>query len=227
MLLSGAITNFFQMLIDYSLYFIEGIKNTIFLSLVATVMGFVIGMILALVRINQSKHILAWLCRKLATLYIDIIRGTPLLVQLLLVYNLFDRDMRYVAGIVALSINSAAYVSEIVRSGIQSVDKGQGEAARSLGMGVVMTYREIIMPQAIKNILPALGNEFIVLIKETSIIKMIGIMDVMYSADTVISKTFNPIPVLLAAMMIYLLMTLTLSKGLGIVERRLSSESSK
>lgn len=221
------ISDFIQMLVKYSPYYIEGIKNTVFLSLIGTLLGFILGVVLALARIQQSKNIFLKLSRMLSVLYIDIIRGTPLMVQLLIVYNLFDRDMRYMAGVIALSLNSAAYVSEIVRSGIQSIDKGQTEAARSLGMSTLMTYQEIIMPQAIKNILPALGNEFIVLIKETSIISVIGIMDVMRSVDTVMSKTFDPIPPLMAAMLIYLFLTMTLSKGLRTIERSMGQSNER
>ena len=129
---------------------------------------------------------------------------------------------RYAAGVIALSLNSAAYVAEIIRAGIQSIDKGQMEAARSLGLSSFITYKEIILPQAVKNILPALGNEFIVLIKETAIVSMVGIVDLMYGVSIVQSKTYKPVPPLIVALLIYLALTLTLSKGVKGAERRLN-----
>lgn len=221
MLFIQGITDFIQMIAKYYPYFLKGTGNTLLLSFLATLLGFAIGMMLALFRINSSKNILLKLMRMLSGVYIEIIRGTPLLVQLLLIFSSFKDMSRYTAGVIALSLNSAAYVAEIVRAGIQSVDRGQTEAARSLGMSSLMTYQEIILPQAIKNILPALGNEFIVLIKETAIVSMVGIADLMYSAGIVQSKTYQPIPPLMMAMIIYLILTLTLSKGMKTAERRL------
>lgn len=221
MLFIQGITDFIQMIAKYYPYFLKGTGNTLLLSFLATLLGFAIGMMLALFRINSSKNFLLKLMRMLSGVYIEIIRGTPLLVQLLLIFSSFKDMSRYTAGVIALSLNSAAYVAEIVRAGIQSVDRGQTEAARSLGMSSLMTYQEIILPQAIKNILPALGNEFIVLIKETAIVSMVGIADLMYSAGIVQSKTYQPIPPLMMAMIIYLILTLTLSKGMKTAERRL------
>ncbi len=216
------LTNFIDMTVKYYPYFLKGTGNTLVLSLLATTLGFALGMVLALLRINTSKKLILKGMRLLAGFYIEIIRGTPLLVQLLLVFNAFTGMSRYSAGVIALSLNSAAYVAEIIRAGIQSVDKGQTEAARSLGLSSFMTYREIILPQAIKNILPALGNEFIVLIKETAIVSMVGIVDLMYGVGIVQSKTYQPVPPLVMALLIYLILTLTLSKGIKGAERRLS-----
>lgn len=214
--------DFIDMTVKYYPYFLKGTGNTLVLSLLATTLGFALGMVLALLRINSSKNLILKGMRFLAGFYIEIIRGTPLLVQLLLVFNAFTGMSRYSAGIIALSLNSAAYVAEIIRAGIQSVDKGQTEAARSLGLSSFMTYREIILPQAIKNILPALGNEFIVLIKETAIVSMVGIVDLMYGVGIVQSKTYQPVPPLVMALLIYLILTLTLSKGIKGAERRLN-----
>ena len=127
------------------------------------------------------------------------------------------------AGILALSINSSAYVAEIIRAGIQAVDKGQMEASRSLGMSYGQTMLHIIIPQAFKNILPALGNEFIVVIKESSIVSMIGLHDLMYNANIVRGNIFRPFEPLLVAALIYFIMTFTLSKLLGLLERRLKA----
>ena len=128
---------------------------------------------------------------------------------------------RFMAGAIALSLNSAAYVAEIIRAGIQAVDKGQMEAARSLGMPHSMAMRYIILPQAVRNILPALGNEFVVVIKESSIVSVIGVAELMYNAETVRGNTFRPFEPLIIAALIYFAMTFTLSKLVGKAERRM------
>jgi len=221
-LIKQPLIDFVDMVAKYYPYFLKGTVNTLLLSLLATTIGFLLGMILALLRINSSKNWFLKLLRTLAGAYIELIRGTPLLVQLLLIFNATTEMSRYAAGVIALSLNSAAYVAEIIRAGIQSVDKGQMEAARSLGLSSFITYKEIILPQAVKNILPALGNEFIVLIKETAIVSMVGIVDLMYGVSIVQSKTYKPVPPLIVALLIYLALTLTLSKGVKGAERRLN-----
>lgn len=221
-LIKQPLIDFVDMVAKYYPYFLKGTVNTLLLSLLATTIGFLLGMILALLRINSSKNWFLKLLRTLAGAYIELIRGTPLLVQLLLIFNSTTGMSRYAAGVIALSLNSAAYVAEIIRAGIQSVDKGQMEAARSLGLSSFITYKEIILPQAVKNILPALGNEFIVLIKETAIVSMVGIVDLMYGVGIVQSKTYKPVPPLIVALLIYLALTLTLSKGVKGAERRLN-----
>ncbi len=221
-LIKKPLIDFVDMVAKYYPYFLKGTVNTLLLSLLATTIGFLLGMILALLRINSSKNWFLKLLRTLAGAYIELIRGTPLLVQLLLIFNATTEMSRYAAGVSALSLNSAAYVAEIIRAGIQSIDKGQMEAARSLGLSSFITYKEIILPQAVKNILPALGNEFIVLIKETAIVSMVGIVDLMYGVSIVQSKTYKPVPPLIVALLIYLALTLTLSKGVKGAERRLN-----
>jgi polar amino acid transport system permease protein len=224
----------FSFLARYWPFYVTGAKNTILLAIFSVVIGTVIGMLIALMRL--SKHRVP---RYVSTAYIEFIRGTPLLVQLFLVYyglqsiGLRFPDIRwlsallgistsdFMAGIITLGINSGAYVGEIFRAGIQAVDKGQTEAARSLGMGHFMTLRHIIIPQAIRNILPALGNEFVVVIKESSIVSIIGIADLMYRADTVRGNTFQPFEPLIVAALIYFLMTFPLSKLLAHIERRM------
>lgn len=210
----------FGFLGQYSSFFIQGAKLTILLAFFAVILGTVFGLVLSLMRLSTVK-----LLKVVATAYIEIIRGTPMLVQLYIIYyglpsmGIQLPDM--VAGIVTLSINSSAYVAEIIRAGIEAVDKGQMEAARSLGMSRSMAMREIIIPQAFKNILPALGNEFIVVIKESSIVSIIGIHELMYNADTVRGNIFKPFEPLIVAAIMYFVMTFTLSKLMGIVERRL------
>lgn len=213
----------FSFLSKYYMFFFNGAKFTLVLAIFTVVFGVLLGVILALMRISNNK-----LLNFLGTAYVEFIRGTPVLVQVYLIYyglpsvlGLNLPDMA--AGILALSINSGAYVAEIIRAGIQAVDKGQLEAARSLGMKYSTAMRYIIIPQAIKNILPALGNEFIVVIKESSIVSVIGIHELMYNADTVRGNTFRAFEPLIIAALMYFVMTFTLSKLMGKAERRLKT----
>ena len=208
---------------DYYSFFIDGAKITIILAIFTVFFGVVLGILLALLRLSKNK-----LLKFLGTAYVEFIRGTPLLVQLYIIFyglpNLIGfalPDM--LAAVLALSMNSGAYIAEIIRAGIQAVDKGQMEAARSLGMGYGSTMRYIIIPQAVKNILPALGNEFIVVIKESSIVSVIGIGELMYNADTVRGNTFKPFEPLMVAAFMYFIMTFTLSKLMGRFERRMKN----
>lgn len=213
----------FSFLSKYYMFFFNGAKFTLVLAVFTVIFGVMLGVILALMRISNNK-----LLNFLAAAYVEFIRGTPVLVQVYLIYyglpsilGLNLPDMA--AGILALSINSGAYVAEIIRAGIQAVDKGQLEAARSLGMKYTTAMRYIIIPQAIKNILPALGNEFIVVIKESSIVSVIGIHELMYNADTVRGNTFRAFEPLIIAALMYFVMTFTLSKLMGRAERRLKT----
>lgn len=220
----------FSFLDKYYMFFINGAKNTIFLAAFTVMLGTVLGIIFALMKLSKNVFL-----RAISTVYIEFIRGTPLLVQLTIIFYglpmlgikfpevpaLGQDFSRFMAGILALSINSGAYVAEIIRAGIQAVDRGQMEAARSLGMTHSMAMSYIILPQAVKNILPALGNEFVVIIKESSIVSVIGISELMYNANTVRGNTFIPIEPLIVAALIYFVMTFTLSKILGIAERRM------
>lgn len=212
----------FSFLSNYYMFFINGAKFTIFLAFFTVLIGVMLGVILALMKLSNKK-----ILNLIATAYVEFIRGTPVLVQLYIVfYGLPHIGISlpdFVAGIIALSVNSSAYVAEIIRAGIQAVDKGQMEAARSLGMPPAMSMRYIIIPQAIKNILPALGNEFIVVIKESSIASIIGIHELMYNADTVRGNIFQPFEPLIVAAIMYFLMTFTLSKIVGTFERRMKT----
>lgn len=196
---------------------------TLAISFFGVIFGSLVGVILSLMKLSNNK-----LARVFSSAYIEIIRGTPLLVQIYLIsYGLplilpFDLG-RMTLGTIAVLLNSAAYVAEIIRAGIQSIDKGQSEASRSLGMSKSMTMRYIIIPQAIKNILPALGNEFITLVKESAILSVIGIHDLMYNADTLRGITYRPFIPLIYAAIIYFIITFILSKLLGIFERRLEA----
>lgn len=212
----------FSFLSKYYLFFLDGVKFTIMLAFFTVLIGFVLGVLLALMRLSNKK-----ILNIISAAYIEFIRGTPILVQLYIVfYGLPHIGITLpdsVAGIVALSVNSAAYIAEIVRAGIQAVDKGQMEAARSLGMSHGMGMRFIIIPQAVKNILPALGNEFITVIKESSIASIIGIHELMYNADTVRGNIYKPFEPLIVAAVMYFILTFSLSKLVGAFERRMKT----
>ncbi len=206
----------FSFLPKYYKFFISGAGYTLSISMLTIIFGLMGGVLLALMKNSGNKFL-----KTLSTAYIEFIRGTPLLIQLYIVYYGIQSLPMFTAGVIALSINSSAYIAEIIRAGIVAVDKGQMEAARSLGMNVVLAYKTVILPQAFKNILPALGNEFIVLIKESAIVSVIGIHDLMYKTDTVRGITFIAFEPLVIAAAIYFLMTFTLSKGVNHLERRL------
>lgn len=196
---------------------------TLAISFFGVIFGTIVGVLLSLMKLSNSKIV-----KFISSTYIEIVRGTPLLVQIYLVYYglpmVLPFDLgRMTLGTIAVLLNSAAYVAEIIRAGIQSIDIGQMEAARSLGMTKSMAMRYIIIPQAFKNILPALGNEFIVLVKESAILSVIGIHDLMYNADTLRGITYRPFIPLIYAAIIYFIITFTLSKLLGLVERRLAA----
>lgn len=200
----------------------SGLLITLYVSFVSACIGIVIGLITAIMRLSKNKYL-----RYPARLYTEIIRGTPVVVQLVIIYFVVfatvDIDKTIVA-LIAFGINSGAYISEIVRSGIQAVDTGQMEAARSLGMKKSMAMKEIILPQAIKNILPALGNEFVALIKETSIMGFIGAMDLMRAGDKIRSLTYEATIPLFSVAVIYLILTVTLSYAIQKFEKNLKKQ---
>ena len=208
-----------ELIIKYWPLFLEGATTTVLLSFFSVIVGVGCGTLMALARLSTNKFL-----SKAAKVYIDIIRGTPLLVQLYLVYfglaTVLDLN-DFISGVIAVSVNTTAYIAEIIRSGIQSVDKGQMEAARSMGMPKRMAMRQIILPQAMKNILPAIGNEFATLIKETSIVSLIGIHDLMYSSDTVRGATFTVFIPLLMTAFLYFVMTTTIAFFMNKLERKL------
>ena len=207
-------------------YLVNGLKTTLIITLFAVLLGMVIGFLVAIIRSTylRTKKLLIpdLVCR----LYLTVIRGTPVVVQLLIIYFVIfgsvDISKTFVA-IVAFGINSGAYVAEIVRGGIMSIDVGQLEAGRSLGLNYRQTMTYIIMPQAVKNVLPALCNECIVLLKETSVAGYIAIEDLTRGGDIIRSITFAPFLPLLAVALIYLIVVILLTKLVGILERRLSA----
>ena len=197
-------------------------------ALITVLLGCLLGCVVALLRLSRNK-----LLSGFAKLYITVIRGTPMLVQLYIVYyqldflpyppgSIFGVDLeRIIPCVIALAMNSASYIAEIIRSGIQAIDPGQMEAARSCGMTSGQAMRYIIMPQAIKNILPAIGNEFVTMVKETAIIQYLGISDLMYNNGIVVTSTYNPLPCYYISAIIYLMLNIVLGKGINIFERRM------
>lgn len=206
---------------EYFPLFMRGAQYTLLLSFTVVVLSLPFGALLALARISSNKVLSTF-----ARIYTEIIRGTPLLVQVYLVYfglpmlGIYLDD--FPSAVLAVTINSVAYMSEIMRSGIQSVDNGQTEAARALGLPKWVTFRRVIMPQAIKNILPAIGNEFAVLIKETSIVSVLGIKDLMFASDTVRGATYTTFTPLLFTALIYFIMVFTISTLMNLLEKKLA-----
>ncbi|MBE6393931.1 MAG: transporter substrate-binding domain-containing protein [Lentisphaerae bacterium] len=205
-------------------YLLDGFFITLQVTVFAIAIGLVIGFAVAVIR-NMSEQTgrlkwLDWLCR----LYLTVIRGTPVVVQLLIIYFVIfssvDIDKVFVA-IIAFGINSGAYVAEIVRGGIASIDKGQMEAARSLGFGYWQSMRFVILPQAVKSVLPSLGNEFIVLLKETSVSGYIALQDLTKGGDIIRSQTYDAFFPLLAVALVYLIVVMVLGKLLAVFEKRL------
>jgi His/Glu/Gln/Arg/opine family amino acid ABC transporter permease subunit len=207
---------------DRYLFFLEGIGNTVILSLLAIVVGVVIGIMMCLFKTGAPGRFnpLKWF----AVAYIDVIRGTPSVVQMLIIYFIiFGRSKLapIVIAAIAFGVNSGAYVAEIMRAGILSVDVGQTEAGRSLGMSKFQTMRFIVLPQAFKNILPALINEFVVLIKETAIAGYIGIRDLTKAATGIQSKTYDYIYPLISSAVIYYVIIKALTLYMSSLERKL------
>ncbi|MDE1548675.1 amino acid ABC transporter permease [Jeotgalibaca caeni] len=201
------------------LYF-RGAGYTIALSFFSIIFGVLLGSLLAVMKMSKKS----WL-RGPAKAYIQVVRGTPLLVQLFIIYyGLYTMNIElpdFMSGVITVSLNSAAYIAEIIRAGIQAVDKGQMEAARSIGMSHNLAMRQIIYPQALKNILPALGNEFITLMKESSIISVVGMRDLMFNAQVVAGATYQPFMPYIVAAVFYFFMTSVASMLLTMFERRL------
>ena len=204
-------------------YLVIGLKNTIIISILAVLLGVAIGFFIALIRSTHDKHGSFKFLNQLCRLYLTIIRGTPTMIQLLIMYYIILAAVnnKILVAVLAFGMNSGAYVAEIIRSGIMSVDNGQFEAGRSLGFTYAKTMRYIVMPQAFKNVLPALANEFITLIKETSISGYIGLMDLTRGGDIIRSVTYDPFMPLLGVAAIYLVIVILLTSGLQKLERRL------
>ncbi|EOB6925576.1 ABC transporter permease subunit [Staphylococcus aureus] len=207
----------------YGSFFLKGIKITILISLIGVALGSILGAFVALMKLSKIK-IISWI----ASIYIEILRGTPMLVQVFIVFFGITAALgldisALVCGTIALVINSSAYIAEIIRAGINAVDKGQMEAARSLGLNYRQTMKSVIMPQAIKNILPALGNEFVTLIKESSIVSTIGVGEIMFNAQVFQGISFDPFTPLLVAAALYFVLTFVLTRIMNMIEGRLNA----
>lgn len=200
-------------------FLLKGALLTIFFSATSEVIGIIIGLVTSVIRVTKIKVL-----SQLSVVYVDLFRGTPLLMQIIFVYYALPylgiNLPAMVAGIVALSVNSGAYVSEIFRAGIESIDRGQTEAARSLGMSYMQTMRYVIIPQTIKRVLPPLTNEFVALIKDSSLLSVIAIAELMRTAKEMMTWKMNPSS-LTAAAIIYLIITLPLTRYVSYMEKKL------
>lgn len=217
-----------NMIINYKYYLILGTKVTIVVSLLASLLGLVCGILMALMKRSRIS-VFRWF----ANLYVEVVRGTPVLVQISMVYYglpmigisfpnveiggvTFDRLF---AGILALAINSTAYICEIVRGGIESIDSGQREAAEALGFDNRNIMKLIILPQALRNVLPTLGNEFVSMVKQSSQVSIMGLADLMYAADIIRGNTYRPFMPLVIVAVIYLILTVSVSWAFKMIER--------
>lgn len=208
-------------------FIFEGLLNTLIIAFFAVILGFVIGILIAIVRYHHDTNGKLKILNRLCVWYVNIIRGTPVLLQLMIIYYVIFKSVDIsiiIVGVLAFGFNSGAYVSEIIRAGINSIDKGQMEAGLSLGLKYNMVMRYIIMPQAIRNILPALGNEFITLIKETSAGAYIGIMELTKASDIIASRTYDYFFPLIIIALIYLVITLGLTKLVNRMEVKLNAK---
>ena len=204
--------------------FVNGFKNTIIIAFFATIIGVLIGAIVAVIRVYNKQTGKLRVLNKICELYTIIVRGTPVVVQLLITYNIIFvwSTKAVLVGIIGFGLNSGAYVSEIMRGGINAVDIGQTEAGRSLGLSSATTMKSIVLPQAIKNVLPAIGNEFISLLKETSIIGYLGVIDLTKAAERVISRTMNVYYPYISIALIYLAVVYGLNFLFKKLEKRLA-----
>ena len=224
--MSGFKESFYQNFIekDRWQYLLTGLENTLLITIFAVLIGVAIGFLVAIIRAshdtNGSLKILNFICR----VYLTVIRGTPTMIQLMITYYIIFASVnvsKIFVAVCAFGINSGAYVAEIVRSGIMSIDQGQFEAGRSLGFNYVQTMRLIILPQAFKNVLPALGNEMIVLLKETSISGYVGTMDLTKGGDIIRSTTYEAYLPLFGVAAIYLVIVMLMTAGVNRLERKL------
>lgn len=210
----------------YGSYFLRGTGITIILTVIGVFFGTLLGTLLALMKQAKNRVIKA-----IAVVYIQYFRGTPLLVQVFMIYfgtQLLHLNVSaFMSAALALALNSGAYVSEVIRSGIESVALGQTEAARSLGLSNRQTMRLVVLPQAIKTILPALGNEFISLLKESAVVSVIGVGELMFQTSVVQGSSFKPFLPLVIASLIYFTLTLVLSSLLKIFDRRFKTQSAQ
>lgn len=208
---------------DRYLYLVRGLGNTLLITVLSVIVGLVLGFLIAIVRSTHDKHGGLTVLNAVCNVFLTVWRGTPTVVQLLIMFYIILASVnnKIVVAVIAFGLNSAAYIAEIVRSGIMSVDEGQFEAGRSLGMNYGKTMRLIILPQAFKNVLPALANEFITLLKETSISGYIALPDLTKGGDIIRSITYDPYLPLFGVALIYLAIVMLLTAGVRKLEARL------
>ena len=211
----------FDFLPEYYTTYIEATLTTLKVSFVALLVGLCLGILICIIKISTIKVL-----KLFATIYVEVIRNTPILVQIMIIYFALPEIgisfSPFMSAIIALSLNSAAYVSEIFRAGILAIDKGQMEAGRSLGLSYFQTMKLIVLPQAFKNSLPALGNEFISLVKESSIVYFVGVADIMFAANTIKNATYQTFGPYLVAAFIYFVITSILSIFVKQLEKKLT-----
>jgi glutamine transport system permease protein len=203
---------------------LKGAELTVYLTVGGLFFGFILGAIFGLMKLSPS-----WIVRKIAGFYIETIRGTPMLVQAMFLY--FGLPMAFGfrlpamgAGVIVIAVNSGAYIAEIVRGAVQSIDTGQMEAGRSIGLNAIQTMRYIIWPQAFRRMLPPLGNQFIISLKDTSLLMIIGVGELLRTGDEIVAVNFRAFEVYLAVGLIYLTMTMSIAKVLQILEKRMKIE---
>ena len=220
---------------DRYMMFVRGLGNTLKLTFFSLLLGIALGVIIALIRVSWDKRgnemrpglpkFILKFFNILAKIYLTVIRGTPVVVQLMIIFFVImaSSNNKVLAGVIAFGINSGAYVAEIIRGGIMSVDEGQTEAGRSLGFGYVQTMAYIVLPQAVKNVLPTLVNEFITLLKETAVAGYVGLMDLTYAGNIILGISYVNFPPLLGVALIYLILVMFFTWLMGKLERRLRS----
>lgn len=214
---------------DRWMLYIKGLGVTLEIAFLAAVLGLIIGTVVALMKLSTNKKGGKSIWTRLANVYIDIIRGTPSVLQLLIMWFIILKNCRngVLVAVLSFGINSGAYVAEIVRAGILAVDKGQTEAGRSLGLSKTQTMIYIVLPQAIKNVLPPIGNEFIVLLKETAIVGYVSLTDLTRAANQISSRTYEAFMPLIGAAVIYFVIIKILTILLGKLERRLRKSDNR
>ena len=211
---------------------LEGLKNTAIIAVFGLLIGLVIGSVIAIVKISPFNNWLFKILKVTGDIYVALFRGTPIVVQLLLthyvLFPLMDINLEpVVEGVITFGMNSGAYISEIMRGGILSIDKGQMEAGRSVGLSYMQTMMKIVLPQAIKNILPTLGNEFIALIKETSVVSFITVIDIYKAFQSIANSTYEYIVPYLMLALVYLVLVIIITMLIKLLEKRLRASDKR
>lgn len=210
----------FTLIFDSMPFLLQGAGTTVLITIFSLLLGLIIGLFMGIGRISKNP-----IARIPATIYVQFLRGTPLLVQIFILYFGLPSALNinlnpYVAGILALGLNSGAYVAEIVRSGIQSIEPGQMEAARSLGMTHTMAMSLVILPQAVRRILPPIGNEFVLLLKDSSLVSVIALPELLFNGKLIASRTYDYFSMYIGVALVYLVLTWGASQIMGYIERR-------